>query len=131
MHWSSGGIGYFPTYALGNVISLQIWAAVREAIPDLDSQMEAGELEQLSTWLRDNLYSLGRKFTPKETIERLTGSPTIDPQPYLAYLREKLVRPSCECLSAFRSSSSSTASGGRSRSRRARCSCTRCATAWR
>jgi carboxypeptidase Taq len=88
-HWSSGGIGYFPTYALGNVISLQIWAVVREAIPDLDAQMEAGELGQLSTWLRENLYSLGRKLTPKETIERLTGSPTIDPQPYLAYLREK------------------------------------------
>ena len=90
IHWSQGGIGYFPTYALGNVISLQIWAAVREAIPDLDSQMEAGELGELATWLRDNLYSLGRKFTPKETIERLTGLPTIDPQPYLAYLREKL-----------------------------------------
>jgi len=90
VHWSGGGIGYFPTYALGNVISLQIWAAVRDAIPDLDEQMEAGELVTLSAWLRDNLYSLGRKLTPKETIERLTGSPTIDPQPYLAYLREKL-----------------------------------------
>jgi carboxypeptidase Taq len=90
IHWSQGGIGYFPTYALGNVISLQIWASVREAIPDLDAQMEAGELGELATWLRDNLYSLGRKFTPKETIERLTGTPTIDPEPYLAYLREKL-----------------------------------------
>jgi carboxypeptidase Taq len=90
IHWSQGGIGYFPTYALGNVISLQIWASVREALPDLDAQMEAGELGELAAWLRDNLYSLGRKFTPKETIERLTGSPTIDPQPYLAYLREKL-----------------------------------------
>jgi carboxypeptidase Taq len=89
-HWSQGGIGYFPTYALGNVISLQIWAAVRDAIPDLDEQLEAGEVRELANWLRDNLYSLGRKFTPKETIERLTGSPTIDPQPYLAYLREKL-----------------------------------------
>ena len=90
VHWSSGGIGYFPTYALGNVISLQIWSVVQEAIPDIDAQMEAGELEGLSGWLRENLYSLGRKFTPKETIERLTGSPTIDPQPYLAYLRDKL-----------------------------------------
>jgi carboxypeptidase Taq len=89
-HWSSGGIGYFPTYALGNVISLQLWAVVRDALPDLDAQMEAGELEQLSSWLRENLYSLGRKLTPKETIGRLTGSPTIDPQPYLAYLREKV-----------------------------------------
>ena len=74
IHWSGGGIGYFPTYALGNVISLQIWSVVREAIPDLDAQMEAGELEELSTWLRENLYSLGRKFTPKETIERVTGT---------------------------------------------------------
>ena len=90
VHWSSGGIGYFPTYALGNVISLQIWSVVQEAIPDVDAQMEAGELEGLSAWLTENLYSLGRKFTPKETIERLTGSPTIDPQPYLAYLRDKL-----------------------------------------
>ena len=90
VHWSSGGIGYFPTYALGNVISLQIWSVVREAIPDLDTQMEAGELEGLSAWLTENLYSLGRKLKPKETIERLTGSPTIDPQPYLTYLREKL-----------------------------------------
>jgi carboxypeptidase Taq len=90
IHWSYGGMGYFPTYALGNVISLQIWAAVREAIPDLDDRMEAGELTTLSAWLRDNLYSLGRKLTPKETLERITGAAAIDPQPYLAYLRDKV-----------------------------------------
>jgi carboxypeptidase Taq len=89
VHWSGGGIGYFPTYALGNVISLQIWAKVLAALPDLDAQMAAGELGPLSEWLRDNLYALGRKLTPKETLERLTGSDVIDPQPYLAYLREK------------------------------------------
>jgi carboxypeptidase Taq len=90
VHWSGGAIGYFPTYALGNVISLQLWAVVRDAIPDLDAQLGAGVPTGLSAWLRDNLYSLGRKLTPKETIERLTGSPTIDPGPYLAYLREKV-----------------------------------------
>ncbi|HET7744093.1 MAG TPA: carboxypeptidase M32 [Gaiellaceae bacterium] len=90
VHWSGGSIGYFPTYALGNVISLQIWSVVRDAIPDIDDQMRGGDLETLSAWLRDNLYSLGRKLTPRETIERLTGSPTIDPEPYLAYLREKV-----------------------------------------
>src|SRR6478672_9168420 len=90
VHWSGGGIGYFPTYALGNVISLQIWRVVREAIPDLDAQLASGDAQQLSTWLRENLYSLGRALTPKETIERLTGSPAIDPQPYLAYLGDKI-----------------------------------------
>ena len=90
VHWSGGAMGYFPTYALGNVISLQLWQVVREAIPDLDDRMADGELLTLSDWLRDNLYSLGRKLTPKETIERLTGSPAIDPAPYLGYLDEKL-----------------------------------------
>ena len=90
MHWSGGGIGYFPTYALGNVISLQIWAKVREALPDLDDQMAAGDLLELSDWLRDNLYAWGRKLTPKETLGRLTGSDAIDPQPYLAYLGDKM-----------------------------------------
>ena len=89
-HWANCQIGYFATYALGNVISLQIWAVVREAIPDLDAQLETGDVRELSDWLRDNLYSLGRKFTPSETLERLTGSPTLDPQPFLAYLREKV-----------------------------------------
>jgi carboxypeptidase Taq len=90
VHWSGGGFGYFPTYALGNVISLQLWAVVRAAIPDVDDQLAAGDVGELSAWLRDNLYALGRKLTPKETLERLTGSPTIDPGPYLAYLGEKM-----------------------------------------
>ena len=90
VHWSGGGFGYFPTYALGNVISLQIWGVARKALPDLDAHLAAGDLRPLSDWLRDNLYSLGRKLTPKETIERLTASPRIDPAPYLDYLRAKL-----------------------------------------
>jgi carboxypeptidase Taq len=90
VHWSGGGIGYFPTYALGNVISLQIWAAVRAALPDVDDQVAAGDLGTLSEWLRSNLYSLGRKLTPKETLERVTGSAEIDPAPYLAYLSDKV-----------------------------------------
>jgi carboxypeptidase Taq len=90
VHWSSGALGYFPTYALGNVISLQLWNVVRRALPDLDAQIAAGELRPLSDWLRDNLYSWGRKLTPKETLERLIGSPAIDPEPFLAYLRDKV-----------------------------------------
>jgi carboxypeptidase Taq len=93
VHWSGGGLGYFPTYALGNVISLQLWAVAREALPDLDDQLAAGDPGPLSAWLRDHLYSLGRKLTPKETLERLTGSAELDPEPYLAYLRGKVGAP--------------------------------------
>jgi carboxypeptidase Taq len=89
MHWAGGSIGYFPTYSLGNVISVQIWERLNEDVGDVDEQMERGEFGEIREWLRTNLYVLGRKFTPQETIERVTGS-RIDPAPYVRYLREKL-----------------------------------------
>jgi len=89
MHWAGGGFGYFPTYALGNVISVQIWERAKEDLGDLDERFEQGEFGELGEWLREHLYRLGRKFTPQETIERVTGSP-IDAKPYVRYLREKL-----------------------------------------
>jgi len=89
MHWAGGSIGYFPTYSLGNVISVQIWERLREDVGDVDEQMERGEFGEIREWLRSHLYVLGRKFTPQETIERVTGS-RIDPKPYVRYLREKL-----------------------------------------
>jgi carboxypeptidase Taq len=89
VHWAAGSIGYFPTYALGNVISVQIWNRMKEDVTDIDEQMERGEFGELREWLRTRLYVLGRKYTPQETIERVTGS-RIDPAPYVRYLREKL-----------------------------------------
>jgi carboxypeptidase Taq len=87
-HWSGGGFGYFPTYLLGTVLSVQIWERASTAIPTLWEQIERGEFAELHTWLRDTIYALGSKLTPAETVERAVGGP-IDPQPYLAYLRSK------------------------------------------
>jgi len=89
MHWAAGGFGYFPTYSLGNVISVQIWERTKEDLGDFDERFERGEFGELREWLREHLYRLGRKFTPQETIQRVTGSP-IDAKPYVRYLRAKL-----------------------------------------
>jgi carboxypeptidase Taq len=90
VHWSSGSIGYFPTYALGNLISAQIWERITAELPDLPDAIEAGDFAPLRDWLRENLHRHGRKFTPSETLERVVGTPKIDPEPYVRYLREKL-----------------------------------------
>ena len=89
IHWSGGGFGYFPTYSLGNIVSVQIWEKALSELPDLPEQFEQGEFSQLHGWLRENLYSLGRKFTPQETLERVVGS-GIDAKPYIRYLKDKL-----------------------------------------
>ncbi len=89
VHWASGAIGYFPTYALGNLASAQIWEKVTEEIPDLYDQFEQGDFAPLREWLGDRIYQHGRKYTPKELLERVVGG-GLDPEPYLRYLREKL-----------------------------------------
>jgi carboxypeptidase Taq len=89
VHWSRGGFGYFPTYSLGNVISVQIWERLREDVDDVDGQIARGEFSAIREWLRENVHVHGRKFTPVETLERAVGGP-IDPEPYLEYLQGKL-----------------------------------------
>ena len=44
VHWSAGMFGYFPTYALGNLIAGQLWERAHADMPDLDAQLAAGEL---------------------------------------------------------------------------------------
>ncbi|MGH2927900.1 MAG: carboxypeptidase M32, partial [Solirubrobacteraceae bacterium] len=89
-HWSSGAIGYFPTYALGNLISAQLWERVVADLPELPADFERGEFGALRDWLRERLHRHGRKFTPMETLERAIGTDRIDPEPYVRYLRAKL-----------------------------------------
>lgn len=88
IHWSSGQFGYFPTYSLGNIIACQIWEKALAAMPDLPVQFARGEFQGLRGWLRANLHCHGRKFTPQETLEKVTGT-GIRVDPYLAYLKDK------------------------------------------
>jgi len=88
IHWSGGMIGYFPTYQLGNLISLQLWDKINADIPDLTEQITRGEFGALLTWLRTNLHQHGRKFTSVELLQRITGG-GLNPAPYLKYLKAK------------------------------------------
>jgi carboxypeptidase Taq len=88
MHWSVGLFGYFPTYQLGNVISVQIWERAKEDLGDLDEQFARGEFSQLREWLKEQVYRHGSRFPPRDLLQRVTGS-DIDPEPYLQYLRAK------------------------------------------
>jgi carboxypeptidase Taq len=89
VHWSAGSFGYFPTYLLGTIASVQIWERARADLSDLDSHMEAGEFGALRDWLGEKLYRWGRRFSPDEMLERIVGGP-LDVEPYLAYLRSKV-----------------------------------------
>jgi carboxypeptidase Taq len=88
IHWSAGLFGYFATYTLGNVIAAQLWERFGQQHPARDSDIQRGDFSALLSWLRRELHAHGRKFEPKELVERITGSP-LSPDPYLRYLETK------------------------------------------
>jgi carboxypeptidase Taq len=88
VHWSMGYFGYFPGYALGNLLSVQFYQRAQADIPNLSEQMADGHYEVLLAWLHSNIHQHGSKYTPTELVRRVTGG-EIDPKPFLVYLKEK------------------------------------------
>jgi carboxypeptidase Taq len=89
VHWFAGPIGgAFQSYALGNVMSAQIYEAAVKAHPEVPSEIRAGRFGALHGWLTENVYRHGSKFTADELIPRATGRP-LSIEPYLRYLTAK------------------------------------------
>lgn len=88
VHWSMGLFGYFPTYSMGNVLSVQFYEAAVEAHPEIPDEIASGKFDTLKNWLAENIYRHGSRFDPDEIVERATGK-SLDTGPYLAYLEAK------------------------------------------
>ncbi len=88
IHWSAGMMGYFSTYALGNLISAQLWEQITSDIQDLSEQFRKGEFGALLEWLHEKIHLHGSKYEPQELVQRVTGS-KIDSAAYIRYLKQK------------------------------------------
>jgi len=88
VHWSAGLFGYFPTYSIGNVLSVQLFEAALSRHPEITAQIGGGEFGTLLGWLQENVYRHGSRYDPEDLIERATGGP-LDAEPYLRYLKTK------------------------------------------
>jgi carboxypeptidase Taq len=75
IHWFDGSWGYFPTYTLGALIAAQMFAAVREAIPDLDELIASGEFKPLFAWLSERVHGRGSLLSTTELVEYASGRP--------------------------------------------------------
>lgn len=89
VHWSAGMLGYFPTYALGNLVAGQLWERARSEIDGLDELLAAGELSALREWLRVRVHRHGAKFETEDLLRREGGGP-ITVAPFVRYLKAKL-----------------------------------------
>lgn len=88
IHWAYGELGYFPTYAIGNIVAAQLWMVIRRDLPDLDADLARGETGALREWLREHVHRHGRLRSPVELLQDITGG-ELDAQPFLDQLRAK------------------------------------------
>lgn len=88
IHWSMGGMGYFPTYTLGNLYAAQILHTFERTFSDWKERVSKGHLHFIKEWLRDQIHRYGREYTPRELIVKVTGK-ELDESYFLNYLNSK------------------------------------------
>jgi carboxypeptidase Taq len=88
VHWSFGGIGYFPSYSLGNLYAAQILRTIEKEIPEFYNHIENGKFDVIQEWLRVNIHQYGKLYTPNELIAKVTGE-ELNAEYLVEYLEKK------------------------------------------
>ncbi len=88
VHWSVGLVGYFPTYTLGNILSVQFLETAANDYPAALDHLAGENLLAIREWMKEHIHRHGRKFTMPELVQKVTGGP-ISVEPYLNYIERK------------------------------------------
>ena len=89
VHWSFGGLGYFPSYSLGKLYAAMFRNAMEQAIPDYKEQVSVGSFDAILGWLRDNVHQWGKAKTPSELVQDICGQP-LSEGAFLEYIESKI-----------------------------------------
>lgn len=88
IHWSLGGIGYFPTYTLGNLYAAQFFEKYTQENPNWETDFRNGQFAPLRNWLKTHIHKYGRMYLPEDLCKKVTGKP-LSELPFLNYLQKK------------------------------------------
>ena len=86
-HWSFGGIGYFPSYALGSAYGVQMLKQMEKDV-DVWATVEKGDLAPVTAWLADKIHQYGSLKKPQDLLPAAMGGP-LDAKVYTNYLKKK------------------------------------------
>ena len=91
IHWSFGGLGYFPTYTLGNLYAAQFMGAIRRDLCGAESvadDFRRGDFTRLKDWLIQHIHRHGQRYRAGELCRLATGE-GLSARPFVAHLNEK------------------------------------------
>lgn len=89
VHWSGGMIGYFPTYALGNIYAAQFYHQLKLELPNFNELLQKGDLIPIKNWLDDKIHRFGKAKTPNELLKDVTHE-SLNAKYLIEYLTEKV-----------------------------------------
>ena len=88
IHWPGGAWGYFPTYTLGALAAAQLFAAARQAEPDLLPGLARGDFGPLRGWLRRHVHARASLAGTDAILADATGA-TLGPDAFLRHLEAR------------------------------------------
>ena len=86
-HWSFGGIGYFPSYALGSAYGVQMLHEMEKTV-DVRGSVAKGDLSPVTAWLTEKIHQYGSLKKPADLLPAAMGGP-LDAKVYTDYLKMK------------------------------------------
>ena len=86
-HWSTGYIGYFPSYALGSAYGVQMLRQMEKTV-DVWGTVAKGDLSPVTAWLTENIHQYGALKKPQDLLPAAMGGP-LDAKVYTDYLKKK------------------------------------------
>ena len=86
-HWSFGGIGYFPSYALGSAYGVQMLHEMEKTV-DVRGTVAKGDLSPVTAWLTEKIHQYGSLKKPADLLPAAMGGP-LDAKVYTDYLKKK------------------------------------------
>ena len=86
-HWSFGGIGYFPSYALGSAYGIQMLHEMEKTV-DVRGTVAKGDLSPVTAWLTEKIHQYGSLKKPSDLLPAAMGGP-LDAKVYTDYLKKK------------------------------------------
>ncbi|MEI8249614.1 MAG: carboxypeptidase M32 [Synechococcus sp. ELA057] len=89
IHWAEGLFGYFPSYALGHLISAQLSEAMERDLGSIDQRIAAADEAALRGWLAERVWPLGRSVNAEQLVLQVSGEP-LQAEPFLRHLQGRV-----------------------------------------
>ncbi len=88
IHWSAGLIGYFPNYAMGSMLSAQLFERATAEAPDILPALAKGDFSPYFAWVRPRVHERASFVDFRTLVTEATGAP-LSADAFQRHVRER------------------------------------------